>query len=350
MKRKRARSQDHSIDFSMLLLSSSGRECTEPRDRLYALIGLAGVEVQENVPVRYDISPAAVYLNYAKWEVQRGGGQMILLFACIRPTTDELPSWCPNFDAPARFYFLGLSADTTNYHAGFKAKDTNTTCHITCIPNSNMIKTQGFLLDRILNKVPSGWHGYRGEESQHAKRAALQDLAWEGSCLKLSQAVYQEPHTVPEGHWRTLIANKILSQACVVDQRREYHQLLLLLQYIFVHGLQSPSEDDRSLPSLGWTAMEMCDMAEYESSVRQATHYRSFVSTEGGRIGLVPDHARVGDLICVLYNVPTPLILRPRAYDEKIHELIGESYVHGLMYGEALEMCSEEQPQEFLID
>jgi hypothetical protein len=101
---------------------------------------------------------------------------------------------------------------------------------------------------------------------------------------------------------------------------------------------------------LGLTAGEMSNTADYETSVNQATHCRSFVSTEGGRIGLVPDHARVGDLICVLHNVSTPLILRPRAYDEKIHELIGESYVHGLMSGEALDMYSEEQPQEFLID
>ena len=94
----------------------------------------------------------------------------------------------------------------------------------------------------------------------------------------------------------------------------------------------------------------MSNTTNYEISVSQATEGLRFVSTEHGRIGLVPDHARVGDIICVLHNAPTPLVFRPRAYDEKIYELIGESYVHRLMYGEALEMCAKERTQHFLID
>ncbi|KAH8744628.1 hypothetical protein F5883DRAFT_439740 [Diaporthe sp. PMI_573] len=49
---------------------------------------------------------------------------------------------------------------------------------------------------------------------------------------------------------------------------------------------------------------------------------------------MVPDHARVGDLICVLYGCDVPVVLRKI---ECHYKFIGESYVHGIMHGEAIE-------------
>ena len=50
-------------------------------------------------------------------------------------------------------------------------------------------------------------------------------------------------------------------------------------------------------------------------------------------LGLVPDFARSGDIICVLFGSTIPVIL-PKAGDD--FEFIGECYVHGIMYGEAV--------------
>jgi hypothetical protein len=41
------------------------------------------------------------------------------------------------------------------------------------------------------------------------------------------------------------------------------------------------------------------------------------------------------DCICVLLGATVPLILR---HQENHYVLIGEAYVHGFMYGEAIEM------------
>ena len=232
IKKKNARSQSQDINFLALVIDTSERKCSKPRDRFYALIGLALLRCRRTYRLNM-ICP--LYLNYAKWEVQRPLGPVILLFACARSQMDGLPSWCPNFNAPPKVKALGPLAFTTNYHAGFQSRDTNTTYYITCIPNSNIIMTQGFLIDRILNMVPSGWRSYVGSDCHQAIEAAPHCLTWEASCLKLSQEVYKQPYTVPEGHWRTLIANKIISNACVVDQRREYHLLRRLLQHISVY-------------------------------------------------------------------------------------------------------------------
>jgi hypothetical protein len=61
---------------------------------------------------------------------------------------------------------------------------------------------------------------------------------------------------------------------------------------------------------------------------------RSLCVTTSGRICLTPSETRVGDSVAILYGGRTPYILRPIGDD---FEFIGESYVHGLMKGEAVE-------------
>ena len=67
---------------------------------------------------------------------------------------------------------------------------------------------------------------------------------------------------------------------------------------------------------------------------------RCFFSTENGRIGLGPKGLRVGDQICVIRNALTPFIIRP-GVGEGGSRLIGETYVDGLMYGEAFGLVEE---------
>jgi hypothetical protein len=61
---------------------------------------------------------------------------------------------------------------------------------------------------------------------------------------------------------------------------------------------------------------------------------RKIFVSESGHCGLVPDHAKAGDFICVLLGCDVPVILRQV---EDHYTFIGESYVRGLMEGQAIE-------------
>ena len=52
---------------------------------------------------------------------------------------------------------------------------------------------------------------------------------------------------------------------------------------------------------------------------------------------------KTGDKLCVIIFCPTPYILRPTGSS---YEFIGETYVHGLMYGEALGMLERGEVTE----
>ena len=66
------------------------------------------------------------------------------------------------------------------------------------------------------------------------------------------------------------------------------------------------------------------------------THGWSFGRTQKGFVGLFPVKAQVGDTVHIFMGGPTPFVLRkPNSCGDHFH-LIGDSYIHGIMRGEAL--------------
>ena len=77
------------------------------------------------------------------------------------------------------------------------------------------------------------------------------------------------------------------------------------------------------------------------SLTEEVTRNRKFCITELGRMGLVPASTEVGDRVVVLFGMQTPAILRklaPVSVDARpaCYQLLGESFVQGLMDGEAI--------------
>ncbi|KAJ9643033.1 hypothetical protein H2201_004835 [Coniosporium apollinis] len=59
--------------------------------------------------------------------------------------------------------------------------------------------------------------------------------------------------------------------------------------------------------------------------------------SQKGYVGLCPKSARKGDVIAVLPGGMVPFILRPLNDSQPTYyTLVGESYVHGIMDGEAI--------------
>lgn len=74
-----------------------------------------------------------------------------------------------------------------------------------------------------------------------------------------------------------------------------------------------------------------------------------FGSAPGSKslFGLAPKEAEEGDLVCILFGCTVPVILRP-IEGLGLYKLVGESYVHGVMDGEA--MISSEVVDEMKTD
>jgi hypothetical protein len=61
-----------------------------------------------------------------------------------------------------------------------------------------------------------------------------------------------------------------------------------------------------------------------------------------GRIGMVVEKARKGDLVCVLYGCSVPAVLR-KSSDGGSYTLVGECYLDGCMDGSLLDQAGLEE-------
>lgn len=97
-------------------------------------------------------------------------------------------------------------------------------------------------------------------------------------------------------------------------------------------------EEKRNLP---WpndlkadSSAEEKALALFASTSRNACWHRCFFSTVDGQIGIGPAKCRPGDRVVVLQGGHFPFVLREV---EAVFEMLGYSYTHGIMQGEAVE-------------
>jgi hypothetical protein len=85
---------------------------------------------------------------------------------------------------------------------------------------------------------------------------------------------------------------------------------------------------------------------EFLKRVRDVIWNRKFFRTaKEERLGLAPDTAKEGDIVCVFYGCSVPVIIRKikdrdrdrrRDMNKQEYQFIGECYLHGMMDGEAV--------------
>jgi hypothetical protein len=81
-------------------------------------------------------------------------------------------------------------------------------------------------------------------------------------------------------------------------------------------------------------------LEDLQTALRVALKMRRFAITSKGYFALVPRGAQVGDAIVVFDRACVPFVLRRRlrGAEENKFELLGETYVHGIMKGEVMQM------------
>jgi len=90
------------------------------------------------------------------------------------------------------------------------------------------------------------------------------------------------------------------------------------------------------------------DMAHaHPDSVYRAHHRRRPFVTDRKYIGVGPQAADRGDVLCVLHGGQTPYLIREVGHG--LWTIIGECYVHGFMDGESFLMNMENMTETFIF-
>jgi len=84
-------------------------------------------------------------------------------------------------------------------------------------------------------------------------------------------------------------------------------------------------------------------------AVASACRYRTLYLTTSGWFGLGPEYMQPDDKVCILFGGDVPYLLRDRK--NGAHTFIGETYVHGIMHGEAMTNTESQErlAEQFII-
>jgi hypothetical protein len=137
---------------------------------------------------------------------------------------------------------------------------------------------------------------------------------------RLDNDIYQDPQTRLEAPWRIPCVNIRHHQNRRCRPSPDGAELQECYKLVKAGILQGADDAQNH------------KLAGYRVAIGGLFKRRPFISLRG-YVGLVPSHAEAGDLLCILYGCIIPYVLRRRIPGIG-YELVGESYVHGIMDGE----------------
>lgn len=300
------------------------RQCVDPRDKVFGLLGLARPNARQLV--NYTLDKKQVYAELIRYELRSAHSLQPIMRLSERDRDTSLPSWVPDLEGAV---FDGqphaVSGTELNYIHSFAP-----------LFSAGMRRTMelGAGMEDELQlggrRVGSISHICRGPS-----RSLWQDRIYRGfgpqlrdgwralidANATLDLSSYPAGGTYTDAFWRTRTCDVEFS----MDSNDEFRRI----------ALDAEERVKNSLDRMG-----------VDSGITPLT---TFFITHQGYIGVGPKDTQIGDLVYVLFRGHVPFLLReiPESQDRRgTHTYVGHTYVHGIMDGEVLE---QDIPDEQVI-
>ena len=305
-------------NFTALMDVATRRDVTNPRDRVYGMLGLASSYVRDHVQIDYsDQSEEALlelYIDTAKVAVRDDFSLSLLYIVTAAPRDPRLPSWCPNFGVrwDAR---LILSPD---WRAGISRSGDSRLAKSWFEPGSDALYAPGYIADTVASVVSSTFSEAPGTDFAYPPlEHAQNNLEWITGCQNLLKRIKpDENDDAPIWFLLTLSEGLVRIPFTTEDSLRQaYHRLI---------EIWSSAVSNTPLPST--TEFESSAALNFNQSLAHNCKGRKVFSTTGGRMGTGPADTAVGDKVCILYGAGSQYMLRLKEDDSG--RLLGSAYVH----------------------
>jgi hypothetical protein len=337
-----------------LLVNIRAAQCYDPRDKVYALLGICPEEDSARVRVSYakECTAASQYHAVMTHLLEDGSHWKLLLILTsvdheFSPDSD-LPSWVPDWSKPRQTTALGymnIKSGVYNAAGWFNTDDDAPPEAVYRLSGANNeeIRLQGLVEDTLVqvsDVFTDPELSYVNPTVENKTLLAAVDF--------FSQVAKQMPGTdIFDPFWRTLVAGKDDSdRAKAPASFAEVFSLLLDESSGRSPTLPGQTYSPRQLRPKGRGRLELSNLGARtvgrtfqaaRVAMKKALQNRRLGVTEKGRLGLFPRHSEVGDSVCVLASGHVPFLLRAaeESRDGRFR-LVGECFVHGIMEGEAV--------------
>ncbi|KAK3294102.1 heterokaryon incompatibility protein-domain-containing protein [Chaetomium fimeti] len=326
-------------DVSECTSDDGAIQATDPRDRIYGLLGMVREKDRRRIPIDY--SPAMT-INKVLFAVGKvlleNHGPDILCFCQKTPQVmpvnvkDKLPSWVPDWTAPRMMPQIGGVSFGTESEAQSRGDASGGARWRDWAPKSRV----GHLVyENPVVSLPGVIVG-RVQKVGRVFKAAPGSPAYLNEChdwlLEVDQMVKEcasVVRDVDKETWRVPIADMgLVKRADAEDPNRFIHGFNVLT------GRESPPLDlDGEAAKQDWMMSESWDYRR----VWKVYNRRALID-DSGRPGLGPENTAVSDEIAVLAGAHVPFVLRGElsqinASTPPRYQLVGPTYVFGLADG-----------------
>lgn len=328
--RLRRRSQEQQEENELEILMHGYRSClaSDPRDKVFALVGIARGQIAPVYTPDYSKSVLEVYRNLAMHCIiaEQNPDALVNCVYIVGSNLPLVPSWVPDWSQPLKancspmLYPGTYEASAGTSFEGRVSQDLN----------------ELFLHGVLFNKVKVVGPIWKLDDVMYHKIKYIKKF------IEVNEVYLdmfrQSPH-YRTCYWsefaRTLVADKDrfgerlrqrdLSEG-YVTYRKHWAGILVEQATRRLKTSQFRRELRRSIGSQ--------ESKNFEHAFNSAAWGRAFCMFDDGRAGWVPEAAEVGDQIAIFLGATVPILLRPRR-DGYI--VLGEAYVHEMMDGQAFE-------------
>lgn len=329
----------YNLPYLLQVTKSSAAE--DPRDRVYALLGLAEKEYQQKLEVVYEgerkdmvKNCVEVYVRTVICCIEIDHSLNIVAPQASQKEIEDSPTWVPNLPSWVPDFSLTLPKHSSH----LLPLDLETPKSKTILPeelwaqytasgrsrpiyrfsaNNRHLHIKGIRFGRICEVIGpfQSLDSYLQSAERCVSRAALGKL--------------------PRGHLHRVLHRYLrplasMWRAFVADKDGD-GQVPAPNWYEDVVKAMISGGDEPALSRAG-TAKINSRQALVQRSLEAAISNRRFFRTDYGFVGIGTDNIENGDLVSIVFGADMPLVLRPFG---TFHELVGAAYVHGVMRGEA---------------
>jgi hypothetical protein len=294
---------------------------SDPRDRVFALLYLSTDSYDFSHLIDYSKSCQRVYQETAL--AFFGQGHIDLLAYCQFPKTiPDLPSWVPDWNMPLRY-----PCTKPPWVSKFSASGNTAHKQEMIEVQPGRLEVKGVALDTVIsygNVWDPDWDTPLDRATALAFIDEVFDLCNQSPRVRVGEERLEACRIAAcdgVSYGAVDISGNLMINY-LADFLHAYHWLRDSGKT--KNGKDVAPDDDN------WLVREL-----------HYLHTRRPFITKTGYVGLGPMHLEEEDEICILYGSVTPYIVR--RYDEGGFTLIGEAFVHGAMYGEALRGAVEER-------
>jgi len=138
-----------------------------------------------------------------------------------------------------------------------------------------------------------------------------------------------------EQFYRTLLWDVSNFITSIVMEPLSLEKCFLVSEYVS----KITNSNLRDKPDKDWLDRMQFLTREVESPLGSLFNGRRFCSTADGHLGSLPRDAQAGYVICILYGGNMPYVLRPCS--DGRYKFVGDCYLHGFMWGQAMDLDRE---------